>query len=512
MSLRTFIFPLLLPLCLVFDVTLLASAGRYRSKFNPSVTLIKEILNPQANIEQGREFLVQGSIRSMRAQKKRLFMMLNDGSLGRSMQITVENSTPGFEKANQFGQTGASFKVKGKYQIHTREDGTEQRELLATEVTLLGTIDEEYPFAKTGEGQSHGVEHLRKFQHLRARTGIISAAARLRDGMEEATNRFFRENGFFKVHTPIITAADCEGAGEMFQVVSERDTKDQRFFGKLASLTVSGQLHGETYAQPMGRIFTFGPTFRAEPSNTSRHLSEFWMIEPEFNTSGDDQLQENMDLAEDYIKYCVNYALENWILREDLEFLAQHREIPGNTNLVQSLKELVATDFKRITYTQAFEILSSEEVIAQAGFDVKPTTWGMDFGSEHETYLTEHVFKRPVIVTNYPRDIKSFYMKQNEPDALGRRTVQGMDVLVPGIGEVIGGSVRETDYDKLVARMAELDMKIENFKEYLDLRRQGTIPHAGFGLGFERLIRLVTGIKNIRDVIPFPRAPGECAF
>ena len=352
------------------------------------------------------------------------------------------------------------------------------------------------------------MEYLREIAHLRPRTNTFGAVFRIRHHMAMAIHSFFHQNGFFYFHTPLITASDCEGAGQMFQVTTKNlynlkktdegkiDYSDD-FFGKQASLTVSGQLEGELAATALGKIYTFGPTFRAENSNTPRHLAEFWMIEPEIAFI---QLDELMDLEEDFIKYCVRWALEH--CADDLAFLNKMID----NSLIERLKSVVETDFVRLPYSDGIKIL--EEAIAQGRKFEYPVYWGCDLASEHERFLVEEHFKCPVIMTDYPKEIKAFYMKQNADG----RTVQGTDVLFPQIGEIIGGSVREESYDKLMARIDELQIPMKDMWWYLDTRRFGTVPHAGFGLGFERLMLFVTGMQNIRDVIPFPRTPNNCEF
>jgi asparaginyl-tRNA synthetase len=396
--------------------------------------------------------------------------------------------------------TGASIHVEG-HLVESMGKG-QTCEIQADTLEVYGTADPEtYPLQKKG----HTLEFLREKAHLRPRTNTFGAVLRVRSALAFAIHRFFNERGFFYLNTPLITASDCEGAGAMFQVTtlplndlpknedgSVDYTKD--FFGKPTALTVSGQLEGELGATALGAIYTFGPTFRAENSNTPRHLSEFWMIEPEvaFN-----EIEENMDLAEEFVKYCISYALDN--CADDIAFLAEHfdKELP------ERLKFVVNNDFVRLTYTEGVKIL--EESGRKFEF---PVHWGTDLQSEHERYLVEQHFKRPVILTDYPKEIKAFYMKQNEDG----KTVRAMDVLFPQIGEIIGGSEREADYDKLLARIEELNIPMKDMWWYLDTRRFGTVPHSGFGLGFERLVLFVTGMTNIRDVIPFPRTPNNAEF
>lgn len=375
-------------------------------------------------------------------------------------------------------------------------------EIQAKDITIYGTADPNtYPLQKKG----HTLEFLRSIAHLRPRTNTFGAVLRIRHAMAFAIHKFFNDKGFVYLHTPLITASDCEGAGAMFQVTTldlnnpprnENGSIDytQDFFGRMTSLTVSGQLEGELGAMALGQIYTFGPTFRAENSNTPRHLAEFWMIEPEMAFY---EIEENMDLAEEFIKYCVKYALDNCM--DDLRFLNDMFD----KELIERLQGVINTEFKRITYTEGIDILLK----SGKNFEY-PVSWGVDLQSEHERYLVEEYFKRPVIVTDYPKDIKAFYMKQNDDG----KTVRGMDVLFPKIGEIIGGSQREEDLDKLNRRIAELGMDTRNLEWYIDTRRFGTAPHSGFGLGFERLLLFVTGMANIRDVIPFPRTPKNADF
>jgi len=399
--------------------------------------------------------------------------------------------------------TGACISVNGEL-VESLGQG-QKAELHAREIEILGTADPNtYPLQKKG----HSMEFLREIAHLRPRTNTFGAVFRIRHNMAIAIHKFFHERGFFYFHTPIITASDCEGAGQMFQVTTMNlyDLKkdedgsinyDNDFFGKQASLTVSGQLEGELAAMSMGSIYTFGPTFRAENSNTPRHLAEFWMIEPEvaFN-----EIEDNMQLAEDFIKFCVKWALDNCI--EDIQFLNNMFD----KELIARLQSVLDDEFVRLPYTEGVKIL--EEAVAKGHKFEFPIFWGADLASEHERYLVEDHFKRPVILTDYPKEIKSFYMKQNEDG----KTVRAMDVLFPKIGEIIGGSQREEDFDKLSSRAAEMGVPTKDIWWYLDTRRFGTAPHSGFGLGFERLLLFVTGMTNIRDVIPFPRTPRNCEF
>ena len=444
---------------------------------------------------------VKGWVRTRRGSKQVSFIALNDGSTINNVQIVVDVER--FDEALLKDiTTGACLSVNGEL---TESVGSGQKvEIQAREIEVLGLCDNTYPLQKKG----HSMEFLREIAHLRPRTNTFGAVFRLRHHMAMAIHTFFHQKGFFYFHTPIITASDCEGAGQMFQVTTKNlyDLKkdengsiiyDDDFFGKQTSLTVSGQLEGELAATALGAIYTFGPTFRAENSNTPRHLAEFWMIEPEVAFA---DLQDLMDLEEEFIKYCVNWALEN--CRDDLEFLNKMVD----KGLIERLQNVVNTEFVRLPYTEGIKIL--EEAIAKGHKFEFPVYWGCDLASEHERYLVEEHFKKPVIMIDYPKDIKAFYMKHKEDG----KTVQGTDVLFPQIGEIIGGSVREENYDKLMARITELDIPMKDMWWYLDTRKYGTCPHAGFGLGFERLLLFVTGMANIRDVIPFPRTPKNAEF
>src|SRR5690606_7601721 len=397
-------------------------------------------------------------------------------------------------------------------------------EVQATEVSIIGDSDpEKYPL----QPKKHSLEFLREIAHLRVRTGTFNAIFKVRNALSFAIHKFFQERDFVYFHSPIITGSDAEGAGEMFRVttldpINPPLTEDGKvdfkedFFGKSTNLTVSGQLEGELAAMAFGNIYTFGPTFRAENSNTTRHLAEFWMIEPEMAFY---ELEDNMDLAEDLLKYVIKYALDN--CPEEIEFLKnrlleEEKSKPQNErselNLVEKLNFVLENKFERVTYTDAIEILKRSIPNQKKQFKYLIEDWGADLQSEHERYLVEKHFKKPVILTDYPREIKSFYMKQNEPDALGRQTVRAMDILFPGIGEMVGGSQREENLEKLLNRMAEVGIPEEEMDWFLDTRRFGTAPHSGFGVGFERLVLFVTGMTNIRDVIPFPRTPKNAAF
>ena len=444
---------------------------------------------------------VKGWVRTRRGSKQVSFIALNDGSTINNVQIVVDVAR--FDEALLKDiTTGACLSVNGEL---AESVGSGQKvEIQAREIEILGLCDNTYPLQKKG----HSMEFLREIAHLRPRTNTFGAVFRLRHHMAMAIHTFFHQKGFFYFHTPIITASDCEGAGQMFQVTTKNlyDLKkdengsiiyDDDFFGKQTSLTVSGQLEGELAATALGAIYTFGPTFRAENSNTPRHLAEFWMIEPEVAFADQHDL---MDLEEEFIKYCVNWALEN--CKDDLEFLNKMVD----KGLIERLQNVVNTEFVRLPYTEGIKIL--EEAIAKGHKFEFPVYWGCDLASEHERYLVEEHFKKPVIMIDYPKEIKAFYMKQNGDG----KTVQGTDVLFPQIGEIIGGSVREESYDKLMARITELNIPMKDMWWYLDTRKYGTCPHAGFGLGFERLLLFVTGMANIRDVIPFPRTPKNAEF
>ena len=445
---------------------------------------------------------VKGWVRSKRGNKNVAFIALNDGSIIHNIQIVVDlvNFDENLLKRIT---TGACLSVCGKL---VKSQGSGQSvEIQAESIELYGEADpDSYPLQKKG----HSMEFLREIGHLRPRTNTFGAVCRIRHNMAYAIHTFFHENGFFYFHTPLITASDCEGAGEMFQVttldMSNPPRKEdgsidysQDFFGKQTSLTVSGQLEGELGATSLGKIYTFGPTFRAENSNTPRHLAEFWMIEPEMAFYDLDDLTA---LEERFIKYCVKWALDH--CSDDLEFLNKMVD----NNLIERLKGVIATDFVRLPYTEGVRIL--EEAVKNGRKFEYPVFWGADLASEHERYLVEEHFKKPVIMIDYPKEIKAFYMKQNADG----KTVQGTDVLFPQIGEIIGGSVREESYDKLMNRINELNIPMKDMWWYLDTRRYGTCPHAGFGLGFERLMLFVTGMGNIRDVIPFPRTPKTAEF
>ncbi len=445
------------------------------------------------------DIVVKGWVRTKRGNKNVAFLALNDGSCVANIQVVVDLQKIAEEQLKPI-TTGACIRVDGRL---VASPGSGQGvEVQADRIEIYGTADpESYPLQKKG----HSLEFLREIAYLRPRTNTFGAVYRIRHAMAYAIHEFFHKNGFYYFHTPIITASDCEGAGAMFQVTTldlnnpprtDEGAVDyaQDFFGKQCSLTVSGQLEGELGALSLGRIYTFGPTFRAENSNTVRHASEFWMIEPE---AAFYELEDNMELAEAFLKYLIRYALEH--CREDLEFMNKM----WDKELLDRLRFVVENDFVRLDYTEGIEILKA----SGRKFEF-PCEWGDDLQSEHERYLVEEHFKRPVILINYPKQIKAFYMKQNDDG----RTVRAMDVLFPKIGEIIGGSEREADYDKLSARVRELGMSERELWWYLDTRRWGSAPHSGFGLGFERLLLFVTGMGNIRDVIPFPRTPNNAEF
>ena len=443
---------------------------------------------------------VKGWVRTRRGSKSVNFIALNDDSTIKNIQVVADVADFDEELLKQI-TTGACLSVDGK--LVKSIGGGQNVEVQATKIEVLGTCGEDFPMQKKGQS----FEYMRKYAHLRLRTNTFGAVFRIRHNMAIAIHKYFHEHGFYYFHTPIITASDCEGAGEMFQVTTldlNRTGKDgevaydKDFFGKKTNLTVSGQLEGELGATALGAIYTFGPTFRAENSNTPRHLAEFWMIEPEVAFMDKNEL---MDLEEDFIKYCVHWALDN--CKDDLEFLNKMID----KNLLNTLNSVVNEDFVRLPYTEGIKILE-EAVKNGKKFEFPITGWGMDLSSEHERYLVEAHLKRPVIMTDYPSEIKAFYMKKN-PDG---KTMQGTDVLFPRIGEIIGGSVREEDYKKLVGEIKARGMEEETYSWYLDTRKFGSCPHAGFGLGFERLILFVTGMQNIRDVIPFPRTPKNAMF
>lgn len=465
-------------------------------------TTVASALKDWETIGIGNSINLKGWVRTRRGNKNVTFIALNDGSIIHNIQV-VANPADFNEDMLKLITTGSCISVIGEL-VESPGQG-QAVELIAKEIEVYGTADPEtYPLQKKG----HSMEFLREIAHLRPRTNTFGAVLRIRHAMSFAIHKYFNDNGFYYLHTPIITGSDAEGAGAMFRVttldpvnppLTESGEVDfsEDFFGKATNLTVSGQLEGELGAMALSKIYTFGPTFRAENSNTPRHLAEFWMIEPEVAFY---DIHDNMDLAEDFLKYLVNYALEHCM--DDLEFLNKMYD----NELIERLRFVTGNDFKRLTYTEAVEILMAS-VASGHKFEYK-VDWGTDLQSEHERYLVEKEFKRPVILTDYPSEIKAFYMKQNEDG----KTVRAMDVLFPRIGEIIGGSQREENYQKLVNRCNEMEIPQEDIWWYLDTRKYGTAPHAGFGLGFERLILFITGMANIRDVIPFPRTPQNAEF
>ena len=460
-----------------------------------NIITIRELFkNTQQYIDKDVE--VCGWVRSVRASKSFGFIVLNDGTFFEPLQVVFHDVMPNFDEVSKLN-VGSALIVRGT--LVATPDAKQPFEIQAKEVEIEGASTPDYPLQK----KRHSLEYLRTISHLRARTNTFQAVFRVRSLIAFAIHSFFMERNFVYVHTPIITGSECEGAGEMFRVTTldldnlpknDDGTVDfsEDFFAKSTNLTVSGQLNGETYAMAFRNIYTFGPTFRAENSNTTRHAAEFWMIEPEIAFA---DLNDDMQLAEDMLKYVINYVLEH--APEELKFFDSFID----KGLLDRLHNVVNSDFGRVTYTEAIEILEKNN----DNFDY-PVHWGCDLQTEHERYLTETVFKRPVFVTDYPKEIKAFYMKLN-PDG---KTVAAMDCLVPGIGEIIGGSQREDDYEKLVNRMNELGLNPDDYDFYLDLRKYGTARHAGFGLGFERCVMYLTGMSNIRDVLPFPRTVKNC--
>lgn len=458
---------------------------------------IRELYKSYKELD-GKTVEVQAWIKNLRAQKEFGFIEINDGSFFNSVQVVYDNTLENFERVSKL-YLSASIRVKGKLVL--TPNNKQAFEIKAEEIEVLGDSTVDYPL----QNKRHSMEFLRSIAHLRPRANLFRAAYRIRSLAAFAIHKFFNEQDFVYVHTPILTASDAEGAGEMFQVTTldidnPPRTEDgavdysQDFFDKPTHLTVSGQLEGETFAMAFSKIYTFGPTFRAENSNTTRHAAEFWMIEPEMAFMDNNQ---NMDVAEAMLKYVINYVMEN--AKEEIEFCNQFVD----KGLIDRLNHVRNSDFERVTYTRAIEILKEHE----EKFDVK-VEWGMDLQTEHERYLTEQIFKKPIFVTDYPKDIKAFYMKLN-PD---NKTVAAMDCLVPGIGEIVGGSQREEDYDKLEKRINELGLDMDSYTWYMDLRKYGSVVHSGYGLGFERLIMYITGIENIRDVLPFPRTVHHCEF
>ena len=460
--------------------------------------LVVKDLYKNTNEYKDKEITLEGWVKTIRDSKTFGFIELNDGSFFKNVQIVFSDKLDNFAEIAKLS-ISSSIKVTGTFVI--TENAKQPFEIQATKIEILNLCDLEYPLQK----KRHSFEYLRTISHLRPRTNTFNAVFRVRSVFAYAIHKFFQERGFVYVHTPILTSSDAEGAGEMFNVNSfdlanVPKTEDGQvdyskdFFGKPAHLTVSGQLNVETYATAFRNVYTFGPTFRAENSNTVKHAAEFWMIEPEICFA---DLNDDMDLAEEMLKYTFSYVLEN--CKEEMEFFNNFVD----KGLLERLNNVIHSDFARISYTDAIKELEK----ANDKFEFK-VSWGVDLQTEHERYLCEQVFQKPVFVTDYPMDIKAFYMKQN-PDG---KTVAAADLLAPGIGEIIGGSQREEDYDKLVTRMKELNMDIDSYNWYLDLRKYGSCDHAGFGLGFERAIMYLTGMQNIRDVIPFPRTPKNCEF
>lgn len=448
----------------------------------------------------GKTFTVKGWVRTVRKQKQCTFIEVNDGSTLSNFQVIVNPDFPKYDTLTDSITTGCSISATGTI-VESPAQG-QPIEMHAKELHLIGTCDpENYPLQK----KRHSLEFLRTIAHLRPRTNTIGAVARVRNALAFATHSFFQQNGFLYVHTPIITAADCEGAGELFQVTTLKPenlpkTKEgsvdytQDFFEKPAFLTVSGQLNAEAYACALSDVYTFGPTFRAENSNTSRHLAEFWMIEPEMAFA---DLNDNMENAEAYLKFVLKYVMDH--CPEEIAFFDQYI----SNGLLERLKHVLETPFERASYSFCIRVLEK----ADKKFEF-PVKWGVDLQSEHERYLAEEYFGKPVIITDYPKEIKAFYMRDNDDN----KTVAAMDVIVPKIGEIIGGSQREERVDHLVGKMNRLGLPVENYWWYLELRKYGSVPHSGYGVGFERLIQFITGIENIRDTIPFPRYPGKADF
>ena len=461
-------------------------------------TVIKSLFRDMENYG-GKEVTVSGWVRTVRASNAFGFIELNDGSFFNSIQVVIESDK--LSNYNELAKlnVGASLTVTGVLEL--TPNAKQPMEIKASEVIIEGVSTPDYPLQK----KRHSFEYLRTISHLRPRTNTFAAVFRVRSLIAYAIHQFFQERGFVYVHTPIITGSDCEGAGEMFRVTTldmdnlpqnEDGSVDysQDFFGKSTNLTVSGQLNVETYCMAFRNVYTFGPTFRAENSNTTRHAAEFWMIEPEIAFA---DLKDDMRLAEDMLKYIINYCLEN--APEEMEFFNKFID----NGLLERLNNVVSNEFAHVTYTEAIDILKEHN--DEFSYKVE---WGCDLQTEHERYLTETVYKRPVMVTDYPKEIKAFYMKLNED----KKTVAAVDVLVPGIGEIIGGSQREENYDVLVERMNEMGLDPKDYDWYLDLRKYGTNKHAGFGLGFERAVMYITGMQNIRDVLPFPRTVGTAEF
>lgn len=477
-------------------------------------TKINDVLK---SVAFGEKVNVKGWVRTKRVSKNVAFIALNDGSCINNCQIVVDFNKIDDEVLLAKITTGSSISVDGEL-VESQGSG-QKAEILARKIDLLGEADpEEYPL----QPKKHSLEFLREKAHLRFRTNTFGAITRIRHAMIFANHKFFNDKGYYNIHSPIITASDAEGAGEMFRVtildpknppLNEDGSVDfrQDFFGKATKLTVSGQLEAELAALGMSQVYTFGPTFRAENSNTSRHLAEFWMLEPEVAFH---DIHDNMDLAEEHLKYVVKYAIDHCM--EDLQFLSQRlfdeeknkKQEERSMELIEKLHFVIDNDFERITYTEAFHILRNSKPNEKKKFQYLICDWGIDFQSEHERYLVEKYFKKPVIITDYPKEIKAFYMKQNDDG----KTVRGMDVLFPQIGEIIGGSQREENLEKLYTRIEELKIPKEELWWFLETRKFGTVPHSGYGLGFERLMLFITGMSNIRDVIPFPRTPQNAEF
>jgi len=462
-----------------------------------SYTTIKQ-LHRETSKYLNNNITIGAWVRTVRSSKEFGFMELNDGTFFKGVQVVFDNTLANFSEAEKLS-VGSSVEVEGVL-VESPAAG-QAFELKATRIKVLNQATEDYPLQK----KKHSFEFLREIAHLRGRSNTFSAVYRLRSKLSFAIHKFFQEEGFSYVHTPIISTSDAEGAGEMFGITTldlENVSKNEKgevdyskdFFGKKAGLTVSGQLNAEALVMGLNKVYTFGPTFRAENSNTTRHASEFWMMEPEMAFA---TLEDDMNLAEKMLKYLINYVLTE--LPEEMEFFDKFIE-PG---LIERLKAVVAADFARVTYTEAVDLL----IKSGEKFSF-PVEWGIDLQTEHERYITEKIYNKPVFLIDYPKDIKAFYMKLNDDG----KTVRAMDLLVPGIGEIIGGSQREEDYDKLTKRMISMGMKIEDYDWYLDLRKYGSVDHAGFGLGFERAIMYLTGMANIRDVIPFPRTPKNANF
>ncbi len=461
--------------------------------------LLKQLISMDPKQVLGKTLSLCGWLRSARHQKTFSFLALNDGTMMDNFQVIADESTEGYQEFLSELQTGASIHVVGEI-VESPGKG-QSIELKAQKIQLIGACPQDYPLQK----KRHSFEFLRSIAHLRVRTNTQGAVARVRSKLAYATHKYFQENDFVYLQSPVITAADCEGAGELFQVTTlpldnvpldDHNKVDfkQDFFGKSTYLTVSGQLNAETYALGLSKTYTFGPTFRAENSNTSRHIAEFWMIEPEVAFF---DLKDNMDLAEDYLKFILKEVLNQ--CSQDLQFFDKFIE----KGLIQRLEAVVNSSFARMTYSEAIDLLLKSN--KKFEYEVR---WGCDLQSEHERFIAEEHCKRPVILTDYPKEIKAFYMRDNEDG----KTVSAMDILVPNIGELIGGAQREERYDVLEKKIQNLGMPLENYSWYLDLRKYGSVPHSGFGVGFERLVQFVTGIENIRDAIAFPRAPKTAEF